>query len=100
MSSIDRASSRGVLRFRLSESGPVPDGIGEERGVPLFVRLTREFVREFALHLWAGAVVAGDASSRFIRASSWADPAPHFEITLTACVNGTSTAWTRSFAMM
>jgi hypothetical protein len=47
-------------RFRLSESGPVPNGVGEERGAPLFLRATWEFGRNISLHLYAGAVVAGE----------------------------------------
>jgi hypothetical protein len=46
-------------RFRLSESGPVPNGIGEERGVPLFVRLSRDLAPGASLSLYAGAIVAG-----------------------------------------
>jgi hypothetical protein len=77
-----------TLRFRLSESGPVPDGIGEERGVPLFVRVTRDFGRQFALHLWAGAVVAGefrvdDSSGNRLRSEDF-DPAPFFAATFIA----------------
>jgi hypothetical protein len=75
-------------RFRLSESGPVPNGVGEERGLPLFLRVTREFGREFALHLWAGAVVAGefrvdDSSGNRLRSEDF-DPAPFFAATFTA----------------
>jgi hypothetical protein len=75
-------------RFRLSESGPVPNGVGEERGVPLFVRVTREFGRDFALHLWAGAVVAGeyrveDSSGNRLRSEDF-DSAPFFAATFTA----------------
>jgi hypothetical protein len=39
-------------------------------------------------------------AARFMPASNSPAPAPHFEITLTASVNGTSTGCTRSFAMM
>jgi hypothetical protein len=49
-----------TTRFRLSKSGPVPDGIGEERGVPVFVRATRNLGTQSALHLYAGTVVAGE----------------------------------------
>lgn len=30
-------------RFRLSNDGPVPDGLGQNRGVPIFARLSRSF---------------------------------------------------------
>nr|MCU0811773.1 hypothetical protein [Thiobacillaceae bacterium] len=41
-------------RFRLSESGAVPNGIGEERGVPVFLRATRAFDERTSLNLYAG----------------------------------------------
>jgi hypothetical protein len=76
------------LRFRLSESGPVPNGVGEERGVPLFVRVTRDFGRQFAFHFWGGAVVAGemrvdDSSGNRLRSEDF-DPAPFVAATFTA----------------
>jgi len=76
------------LRFRLSETGPVKNGIGEERGVPVFLRVTREFGSQFALHLWAGAVMAGemrveDASGNQLRSEDF-DPAPFFAATFVA----------------
>ena len=46
-------------RFRLSESGRVPGGVGEERGWPLFVRASREIAPGTALSVYAGAIVAG-----------------------------------------
>jgi hypothetical protein len=46
-------------RFRLSQQGPVADGIGEERGVPVFLRATRDLGRGFSLNLYAGAVTYG-----------------------------------------
>lgn len=49
-----------VLRFRLSDTGPTPNGIGEERGVPIFVRVTRNFNEQMAVHLYGGVVVAGE----------------------------------------
>jgi hypothetical protein len=47
------------FRFRLSESGPTPNGIGEDRGVPVFLRVTHTFDKQSALHLYAGVVVNG-----------------------------------------
>lgn len=46
-------------RFRLSSAGPVPNGIGEERGVPVFVRATRGLAPGATLHLYAGMIFAG-----------------------------------------
>jgi hypothetical protein len=46
------------LRFRLSERGPVPSGVGEERGVPLFAKATRSFAGA-TVHAYAGVVLGG-----------------------------------------
>jgi hypothetical protein len=46
-------------RFRLDRDGPVPNGIGEERAVPVFLRAAREFGRQSSLNLYAGVVVGG-----------------------------------------
>jgi len=43
-------------RFRLSETGPVPDGIGEERGVPVFLRASTDLAKGVALRLYAGVL--------------------------------------------
>lgn len=74
-------------RFRLNESGPNPGGIGEERGVPLFVRVSRNFGPQSSLFLYAGAVVGGkvrleDRDGNEIRDVSF-DPAPLLGATLT-----------------
>ena len=73
------------LRFRLSESGPAPSGIGEDRGVPVFLRVTHTFDKQAALHLYAGVVVNGqlrveDASGRELRQVD-VDTAPLFGAT-------------------
>ena len=49
-------------RFRLSDSGPVPNGIAEEEGVPVFLRATRSFGTGATLYLYAGAVTSGRLS--------------------------------------
>ncbi len=46
-------------RFRLSETGPVAGGVGEERGLPLFVRASLAVTPGIALNVYAGAIVAG-----------------------------------------
>ena len=48
-----------VMRFRLSETGPVRNGVGEERGVPVFLRVTRNITDQVALHLYGGVVAGG-----------------------------------------
>lgn len=53
-------AARRATRFRLSENGPVPNGIGEERGFPVFLRATRNFGGGLALNLYAGVVTAGE----------------------------------------
>lgn len=47
------------IRFRLSDTGPVPNGVGEERGLPLFVRVSRDLGPGASLSVYAGAIVAG-----------------------------------------
>jgi hypothetical protein len=49
-------------RFRLSDSGPVPGGIAEEEGVPVFLRATRSFGPGATLYLYAGLVTSGRLS--------------------------------------
>ena len=73
------------MRFRLSESGPAPNGVGEESGAPLFLRATRAFGRNIAHHRYAGAVVARemrveDSSGNRLRSDDF-DPAPFFAAT-------------------
>jgi len=46
-------------RFRLLTDGPAPNGLGQNRGVPLFARLTRRFGPGTQVELFAGVVVAG-----------------------------------------
>lgn len=77
-----------VLRFRLSDTGPTPNGIGEERGVPVFLRVSRRFTDQLALHLYGGVVVAGklrveNASGGRLRSEAF-DPAPLFGATFVA----------------
>jgi hypothetical protein len=68
------------VRFRLSESGPTPNGVGEERGVPLFLRASRNFGPQSSLYLYAGAIVGGklrveDSSGNELREVSF-NPQP------------------------
>lgn len=74
-----------VLRFRLSDTGPTPNGIGEERGAPIFLRVTRNFSDQMALHLYGGVVVAGklrleNSSGGLLREDDF-DAAPLFGAT-------------------
>jgi hypothetical protein len=67
-------------RFRLSESGPTPNGVGEERGIPLFLRASRNFGPQSSLFLYGGAIVGGklrveDASGNELREVSF-NPQP------------------------
>jgi hypothetical protein len=77
-----------TTRFRLSESGPVANGIGEERGFPVFLRATRSFGERMSLNLYAGVVTAGqlrveDASGTRLREVD-VDPAPLLALTFSA----------------
>ena len=59
------------VRFRLADRPLARGGVGEETGVPLFLRVTRQFGPQMALHLYGGAVVGGklrveDASGELV----------------------------------
>ena len=77
-----------TTRFRLSNSGPVPNGVGEERGVPVFLRATRSLDKQMSLHLYAGVVAGGelrveDSSGNLLRKEDF-DPQPFLAATFTA----------------
>jgi hypothetical protein len=79
-------ASYRVLRFRLSESGPVNNGVGEERGVPVFLRVTRNFSSQLAMHLYGGVVAGGkltveNSSGDKLREEDF-DPAPLVGLTV------------------
>jgi hypothetical protein len=46
-------------RYRLSQSGPVADGLGEISGAPVFLRVSREFEGAYTLNLYAGFIAGG-----------------------------------------
>lgn len=77
-----------TTRFRLSEAGPVPNGIGEESGLPVFLRATRNFGTGISMNLYAGVVTAGqlrieDPDGNGLREVD-VDPAPLFGVTFSA----------------
>jgi hypothetical protein len=80
-SSIGLGAAWRTTRFRLSDANPAAAaGVGEERGAPLFVRLTHNISSNATLNLYAGVVVAGrlrveDQSGNLLRSSDF-DPAP------------------------
>ena len=45
--------------FRLSRDGPVPDGIGEQRFIPLFVRLSRNLGKQAQVDVYATGLANG-----------------------------------------
>jgi hypothetical protein len=47
-------------RFRLSESGPVPNGVGQVTGLPVFLRAARDFGKDLTLNLYGGVVAGGN----------------------------------------
>jgi hypothetical protein len=51
-----------AFRFRLDDQGPAPDGVGEQSGVPLFVRIAYKLSPHFKLDFYAGAIVGGQLS--------------------------------------
>ncbi|MBS1178601.1 MAG: hypothetical protein H6R06_3013 [Proteobacteria bacterium] len=46
-------------RYRLSQSGPVANGVGEISGAPVFLRVSRDFAGAYTLNLYAGVVAGG-----------------------------------------
>lgn len=78
-------ASYRVLRFRLSDTGPVSNGVGQETGVPVFMRVTRNFNDKMALHFYGGVVAGGklrveNSSGDKLREENF-DPAPLFGLT-------------------
>ncbi len=76
------------MRFRLSSDGPVPNGIGEERGVPVFLRATHAYGEQMSLSLYAGVITAGQlrvedsSGNKLTQVDS--DTAPFFGATFSA----------------
>lgn len=80
--------ARRTTRFRLSATGPVANGVGEERGVPVFLRATGNLGPGVRLNVYAGVVTAGqlrleDGSGTVLRQVDF-DTAPLFGATLSA----------------
>lgn len=76
------------LRFRLRDNGPVRGGVGEETGVPVFLRASTQFGNDASLHLYAGAIMSGklrteDSKGRKVYEESF-DPAPILGATFSA----------------
>lgn len=46
-------------RFRLDDHGPVPNGVGEDRSFPLWVRFSAKVGKTATLGLYSGAMVGG-----------------------------------------
>ena len=46
-------------QFRLNDKGPAPDGVGEEKAVPVALRATYDPNQQFSVHLLAGAEFDG-----------------------------------------
>jgi len=63
----------------------VPNGVGEERGVPVFLRATYDITPQLSLHLVADVVAVGDelcvedVSGNKLRQGDF-DPAPRFAV--------------------
>ena len=78
-------ASYRVLRFRLSDTGPVSNGVGQQSGVPVFLRVSRNFTDQMALHFYGGVVAGGklrveNSSGDKLREEDF-DPAPLFGLT-------------------
>lgn len=76
------------VRFRLSEDGAVPNGIGETRSVATFLHAARDLGTNSRLGLYAGALLAGElrvenGSGQELARQDF-DPAPFFGAAFTA----------------
>ncbi len=76
------------VRFRLSDSGPTPNGVGEFKGVPVFLRASNTFAGTYTFNLYAGVVAAGelrveDSSGNAVRSEDF-DLAPLVGLNVTA----------------
>lgn len=76
------------VRYRLSESGPVANGIGEISGLPVFLRASWAFEPKVTLHAYAGVVTRGELrvegpTGNLLRDEE-IDPAPLVGLNLTA----------------
>ena len=76
------------MRFRLDKNGPVPGGIGENDGWPVYARLSWKLLRNLGLDFYGGAIFGGklrldDAGGHEINSISY-NTAPLMGITLWA----------------
>lgn len=53
------AASR-FRRFRLDDNGPAPDGVGQDRSIPVWGRVSYTFNDHFKLNVYAGVNAAGN----------------------------------------
>jgi hypothetical protein len=75
-------------RFRLDETGPTPNGVGEVKGMPVFLRASNTFAKTYTLNVYAGVVAGGelkveDSSGNELRKEDF-DLAPLFGFNVTA----------------
>ena len=68
-------------RFRLDDSGPAPEGVGEDSNLPLRLRVGWDITPRIALHLLGGVVLGGevqldDRNGNRINKQDY-DPAPY-----------------------
>ena len=68
-------------RFRLDDSGPAPDGVGEDNNLPLRLRLGWDITPKIALHFLGGVALGGevrleDRNGNRINKQDY-DPAPY-----------------------
>ena len=54
------AAAYRSFRFRLDENGPIPNGIGENKNVPLVARIGKQISDSLSFNLFVGATLAGN----------------------------------------
>ncbi|MDF1591904.1 MAG: DUF6268 family outer membrane beta-barrel protein [Desulfobacterales bacterium] len=75
-------------RFRLDNDGSAPDGIGESSGLPVWIRITRKFSRQYKLDFYGGVLLNGelrieDRSGRKLGSDDF-DPAAFMAVNISA----------------
>jgi hypothetical protein len=77
-----------TVRFRLSDSGPTPYGVGEFAGMPVFLRASNTFAKTYTVNFYTGVVAGGqlrveDSSGNELRKEDF-ELAPLLGINVTA----------------
>jgi hypothetical protein len=89
-------------RFRLDDSGPAPQGVGEDNNLPVRLRLGWDITPQIALHLLGGVALGGevrleDRNGNRINKQDY-DPAPYIGLRFVGGFSLGISAWSVSGA--